>query len=114
MKESLLSRDLLYPTENLYEPGSVHIEVLSPDKKDRIPIIIEEKSAHSPIKYIDSIIRIMQADVFDRILVDLKKNASIYIKTNNELKKEYGGSKYLLVTANGGKIEFRGMNDIEV
>jgi hypothetical protein len=113
LKDTLFSRDLLYPTENLLEPGSVHIEVLNPDNRDRIPVVIEDKSLHSPVKYIDSILRIMQGDVFDRIFIDLKKNASIYIKTNGSTEKEYAGKEYISVSFSGEKTVFHGIDSIE-
>lgn len=113
MEDALFSRDLLYPTENLLEPGSVHIEVLNPDRRGRIPVVIEGKSPHSPLRHIDSIIRIMQSEIFDRILIDIKKNASVYIKTNNHTEKEYSGKEFVLVSFSGERAVFNGVNGIE-
>ncbi len=79
----LFEKDMLYPTDNSIEPGCIHIRVISPDNRNKLPVLIEDKSGHSPLKYIDSIIRLMQTDIFDRILVDIKKNVDLYIKADN-------------------------------
>jgi len=113
-KKVLYSRDMLYPTENLYEPGSVHVDVLSPDKSARLSVIVESKTEHSLVKNIDSIVRIMQNDIFDRILVNIKSNVSLYLKTNEELKKDYGGKEYLKVIFNGETIDFEPVEEFEI
>ncbi len=101
--ELLFEKDMLYPTDNSIEPGCIHIQVLSPDNDAKIPVIIENKSSHSPLKYIDSIIRLMQTDIFDRILVDIKKNVDIYIKSEKQAL-EPGKSAYIRVCLAGDKI----------
>jgi hypothetical protein len=111
-KSLLYSRDLLYPTDVLHEPGSVHIDIFNPDKNARIPVVIESKSDHSPVKYIDSIIRIMQADIFDRIFINVKNNTCIYIKNNEKQGNEYGDKKYLVVVFDKDGIKYRGVDDI--
>ncbi len=99
----LFEKDMLYPTENSIEPGCIHIQVLSPDNKNKLPVLIEDKSNHSPMKYIDSIIRLMQTDIFDRILVDIKKNVDIYIKST-ENASESGKTSYHKVYMADGKV----------
>lgn len=101
----LFERDMLYPTDNSIEPGCIHIQVLSPDKNAKIPVLIEDKTNHSPLKHIDSIIRIMQSDIFDRIFVDVSKNVDIYIKANAQLAEEYGNHSYIKVIVAGDKTE---------
>jgi len=97
-EEFLFERDILYPTDNRNEPGSVHIQVANPNRSARIPVIIESKSGHSPVKYLDSILRIMQSDVFDRIFIDVRKTLELYIKVTPEMSKEYGGKAYVHIT----------------
>jgi len=103
----LFERDMLYPTDDTFEPGSVHIKVYAPDNNVKIPVVIESKSSHSPLKYIDAIVRIMQADIFDRIIIDVKKNVDIYIRADSELSAKYGNHKYVRVDflADGIKVE---------
>lgn len=91
-----IEKDMLYPTDNNIEPGCIHIQVLSPDNNAKIPVIIEDKSNHSPMKYIDSIVRLMQSDIFDRILVDINKHVDIYIK-NQQQDNDTGESSYIKV-----------------
>ncbi len=112
-KNILFKKDLLYPTENLYEPGSIHIEIMHPNKKGKMPVVIESKSGHSPLKYIDNIVRIMQSDIFDRILINVKGNINLYIKTSDEMKNEFGGKKYILVEFEEDKPLYKGVDDLE-
>jgi hypothetical protein len=109
----MYERDLLYPTENINEPGSIHVEVLNPNKKGKMPIVIESKTYHSPVKYIDSIVRIMQSDIFDRILLNIRNSMELYIVSNDDISSISGGKKYILAIFNGEKIEFKGVDEIE-
>jgi hypothetical protein len=111
-KNILFKRDLLYPTENLFEPGSIYIEIMHPDKQGRMSVLVESKTGHSPIKYIDNIVRIMQSDIFDRILISVKSSVDLFFKANDELKKEYGGKKYVLVRFDGDKPTYKGVDDL--
>lgn len=114
MSKSIVhERDLLYPTENLFEPGSIHIEILSPNKKGKMPVVIENKTSHSLLNYINSIVGIMQTDIFDRIHVNIKMNSDLYIKSDDITKKEIGDFKYINVVFNGDRIEYKGVSDIE-
>lgn len=103
INDVLFEKDMLYPTDNSIEPGCIHIRVLSPDSGNKLPVLIEDKSNHSPMHHIDSIIRLMQTDIFDRILVDVKKNVDIYIKADN-MAVEQGKVKYHKVLLTGDKI----------
>ena len=93
----LFERDMLFPTDDALEPGSVHIKVYVRNKNVKIPVVIESKTSHSPLKYIDVIVRIMQADIFDRLIIDIKKNVDIYICADSELSAMYGNHKYVRV-----------------
>lgn len=109
----LFERDMLYPTDNYNEPGSVHIQVSSPNRKARIPVMIESKTSHSPVKHLDSILRIMQSDIFDRIFIDVKKTIDLYIKASPELAGEYDGKPLIRVSFDGEKITFSGTDKID-
>ncbi len=99
----LFEKDMLYPTDNSIEPGCIRIKVLGPDNGNKLPVLIEDTSNHSPLKYIDSIVRLMQTDIFDRILVDVKKNVDIYIKADVETSVA-GKSSYHKLYLSGDKI----------
>jgi hypothetical protein len=85
MKKSMFERDLLYPTEKIAEPGSVHVTVYQPENSGGIPVLIEAKTAHNPLDYISDIVALLQADVFDRTRIDIKKTGLIYFKTTDGL-----------------------------
>jgi hypothetical protein len=95
-REVLFERDLLYPTENLNEPGSVHIKVFSPNSNATIPVLVEGKSNHAPLKYIDVIANIMQIDIFDRIQINVRKSLVIYIPADGHFTKvQYVNDSYV-------------------
>lgn len=109
----LFERDMLYPTDNYNEPGSVHIRVFKPNSNTRIPVTIESKTSHSTLKYIDSILRIMQGDIFDRIFIDVKKTIDLYIKASPEPVSEFAGKAYISVSFDGEKPVFKGVDKID-
>lgn len=111
-KNAMFERDLLYPTENIYEPGSFHIEVLNPDKGGMLPVVIEGKTNNSLIKNINTVTRVMQSEIFDRILLNIKSNVKLYIKANDEQKKEFGGKEYVFVSFEGDMPSFSGIDSV--
>ncbi|MGI6669591.1 MAG: hypothetical protein ACOX4M_09555 [Acetivibrionales bacterium] len=108
--EVLYERDMLYPTDNSIEPGSIHIKILSPDSNAKIPVIIESKTSHSPLEHIDSIIRIMQSDIFDRIFINIRKNVDIYIKADENMEAVSGGRSHVKVCFAGDQIAYEGVD----
>lgn len=109
----LYSRDLLYPTDVPYEPGNIHIKILNPNKKARLPVVIESKTEHSPVKHIDSIVRIMQAEIFDRILINIRNCVNLYIKLDENMSIHYKNKKFLLVVFENDRISYREVDEIE-
>jgi hypothetical protein len=94
MVQPMLERDFLYPTENEYEPDSVHISVLHPERDGKIPIIIEPKTEHDPLHYITDIVSLIQAEVFERVRIDIKKCGIFFFKA--------GGNRFCRVVYQGG------------
>ncbi|NLK68938.1 MAG: hypothetical protein GX283_07230 [Clostridiaceae bacterium] len=84
MYNHMFERDLLYPTDNPLEPGSVHVSVLSPDIDGRLPVLISSKSEHNPIDYIDDVVEVIQADIFDRIRIDIRDLGVLFIHKSEE------------------------------
>lgn len=111
--EIVFEIDMLYPTDNRNEPGSVHIRMFTPNRDARIPVIIESKTHHSPVVYLESILRIMQSDIFDRIFIDVKKSVDLFIKASPELYGESGGKAYIRVSFNGEKALLEGLDSVE-
>lgn len=108
--EILFERDILYPTDNNNDPGSIHIQVYSPDDNVKIPVVIECKTNHSPIRYIDTILRIMQSDIFDRIVIDIRKNINLFIKNTGFESNEFASYNHVQVNFMEGGIEYTGIN----
>ena len=106
----LFERDILYPTDSSNDPGSIHIQVFGPDQNVKIPVVIEAKTSHSPLKHIDSIVRIMQSDIFDRIFIDIRKSVDIYIKAAPQTSSEYGNYNHLKLSFSGDKVESKGVD----
>ncbi len=100
MKSVLFERDLLYPTDNVIEPGIIHVEILNPDNS-KMPVIVESKSSHSAVENISAVLDVLQKDIFDRINIKVYDNTSVYILLNESDKTKYGDVKYLKVVYNG-------------
>lgn len=83
MKNAMFERDLLYPTNSQFEPGSVHVIVYQPDSSGGIPVVIEAKTSHNPLDFIPDIIGILQADLFDRIRINIRKTGILYVKSED-------------------------------
>ncbi|MCX7748548.1 MAG: hypothetical protein N2645_16920 [Clostridia bacterium] len=109
----MFEKDLLYPTDSLAEPGIIRVQIFDPNGKGKIPVVIESKTAHSPMNYIDTIIRIMQNDIFDRILIDIRKNVSLYISATEEIKKDMNGKNFAAVEFEGESIKYVYLDEIE-
>jgi len=95
MRQPMFERYLLYPTGNMLEPGSVHVEVLKPDILGKIPILIVPKTVHNPLDHIDTLIDIIQADIFDRTRINIREQGIFFFKVNE--------NEYIKLTFEGGK-----------
>jgi len=95
MYNPIFERDLLYPTDNLLEPGSVRVSVLKPETDGRLPLFITPKSDHDPMDYFDTIVDIIKTDIFDRIHIDIKSYGIFYI--------DKGNSNYIRLVYRNGK-----------
>lgn len=84
MFEPMFERDLLYPAVILSEPGSVHITVLTPDIQGKIPILITPKTNHNPFSFADTIIGILQADIFDKAKIVIKNQGVFFFKVEDD------------------------------
>ncbi len=96
MHSLLFERDLLYPTQNVIDPGILHVKLLSPTNS-RIPVIIESKSVHSAVDNIKTIVDILQKEIFDRINIKIFENTLVYLKLNELDKLNYGGVECMQV-----------------
>ncbi|MDD4295987.1 MAG: hypothetical protein PHC69_03405 [Ruminiclostridium sp.] len=106
MFEPMFERDLLYPAVILSEPGSVHITVLTPDIQGKIPILIIPKTNHNPYSFADTIIAILQSDIFDKAKINIKKQGIFFFGI--------GDNEYMkLVYENDNKIAEKTSNTIE-
>lgn len=81
---AMFERDLLYPTENPLQPASVHIKVYPPRANGNILVVVESRTAHEHVEYLETILTIMQTDVFDRIRMDIRRNGELYFRKSPE------------------------------
>lgn len=113
MTKVLFERDLLYPTDNIIEPGIIHVKILNPDNS-RMPVIVEPKSNHSAVENIYTVLDVLQKDIFDRIKIKIAENTTVYIIPNDADKKEFGAVKHLVVAYdNEGKFTIKA-SDIDI
>ncbi|PYG89796.1 hypothetical protein LY28_00392 [Ruminiclostridium sufflavum DSM 19573] len=100
MSSVLFERDLLYPTDNVIEPGIIHVKILNPDNL-KMPVVVETKSNHSAVENVNAVLDVLQKDIFDRINIKIYDNTSVYILLNALDKAKYGDVKYIKVVFNG-------------
>lgn len=112
--KTVYERDLLYPIDNDYELGAMHLQVLGMGKNGKIQVVIEKRSQHLPVKYMDSIINTLQNDVFNRLDVKVSEGVDINFLADEELNKLYGDKKYIKVVMNGENISFEAIDEIEL
>ncbi len=89
LKKAMFERDILYPTEKPFEPGSVHVTVYPPENSGGIPVVIASKTSHNALDYVSEILGILQADVFDRIRIDIKASGILYFKPHDKKSTFY-------------------------
>lgn len=100
MSAFLFERDLLYPTDNVLTPGIMHVTMLNPNNT-KIPVLVEPKSNHSAVEYVNAVLDILQKDIFDRINIRAYDNTSIYIALSDSDREKYGEGKYVNVVFKG-------------
>ena len=100
MSSFLFERDLLYPTDNILDPGILHVKLLNPNNT-KIPVVLEPKSNHSVVKNMDSVLELLQKDIFDRINIRVSDNTQVYILLNGPDSEAYSGTKCLKVVFKG-------------
>ena len=87
MHQPMFDRDLLYPTNNVLEPGSIHVAVLKPDIRGRVPIVITSKTDHNPLDYVETLVDIIQADIFDRTRMNVREQGIFLFRTEDTYTK---------------------------
>lgn len=113
MNSLLLERDLLYATDNVLDPGCIHVKILNPTNS-KMPIVVEPKSGHSAVDNIDAILDIMQYDIFGRIKVNIQENGAVYITLNDKDKASFGNVPFVKVIFKAeDEIEFEPCDTIE-
>lgn len=106
MSSFLFERDLLYPTDNILDPGIVHVKILNPSNS-KMPVVVEPKSSHSVVKNIVSIFDVLQKDIFDRINIRVFDNTLIYVLLSDIDKESYSDCNYL-------KVVFKGIHEFSL
>ncbi len=100
MSSFLFERDLLFPTDNILDPGILHARILNPNNS-KMPVVVETKSSHSAAENISSVLDVLQKDIFDRINIRIYDNTQVYILLNEADKELYGDVRYLKVVFKG-------------
>jgi hypothetical protein len=84
LKKAMFERDILYPTDKTFEPGSVHVTVYPPENSGGLPVVIASKTSHNALDYVSEIVDILQADIFDRIRIDIRTSGILYFKPDEK------------------------------
>ncbi|WP_027628382.1 hypothetical protein [Ruminiclostridium cellobioparum] len=100
MSSFLFERDLLYPTDNILDPGILHVKLLNPNNT-KIPVVLEPKSNHSVVKNMDSVLDLLQKDIFDRINIRVNDNTQVYVLLDGPDREACGDTQCLKVVFMG-------------
>ena len=112
MIEPLIKVDLLFPTENIVEPGSMTVQVLAPKQANKLAAVIEVRSSTSITRYVDSIAMVLQSAVFDRIRIDVRRDINIYFVESDAVSAEFPNAKYVKLSFSEGGPVFEDAGDI--
>lgn len=106
MYTPIFDRDLLYPTGSRMDPGSVHVAVMKPDNQGKLPVFISAKSNHNPMDYMQTLVGILQADIFDRTRIDIEAQGIFFfvLPDDEYMKVVYQDGKQ--VTEKVNRVEF--------
>ena len=113
MENSILCTfDFLYDSGEAANPGSIHINVLHPNKRAKLPIVIEERSKHNPLSNLHNIIDIISSELFSRVNIDVKKDVVIYLKNSEKTMGDYR-TPYIKVYYETDELLLKGVEIIE-
>ena len=107
----IFEKTLMYSTIDRNVPGSFQVRVLEPRVDGRIPVVIDNLTKHSPLENIQSIVHVLQGEIFQRISIDVRRSVDIYIRANAELQRQLK-AEYMQVVFARGRITFHGTNEI--
>ena len=85
MKKAMFERDILFPTGNPAEPGSVNVAIYPPENTGALPVAVKAKTNHDLKDYVAEIADILQIEIFDRIKLDIKSKGIIYFIPYDEI-----------------------------
>ena len=109
----VFEKTLMYSAIDRNVPGSFLVRVLEPRVDGRIPVVIDHLTTHSPLENIQSIVHVLQGEIFQRINIDVRRSVDIYIRANTEMQRQLK-AEYVQVVFASGRITFRGTNEIAV
>ena len=104
--------DLLFNTGDNNEPGSLHVQVMSPSKEKRLSAVIEADPVVSIRNNIDAIIEVMQKDIFNRIKTDIKNELNLYFVLSDSQKAEFNGSSIVKLLYGEAGYQFESVEEI--
>jgi len=111
MPEVAYNVDLLFPTKDNEQPGTMHVKVMSPRAKTRLTIVIEVDQ-HAPImENITSIISYMQKDIFNRINTDAKSETTIFLDAKSH-QDEFPDCEYVRLIYDGSEYGYEKVEEI--
>lgn len=87
-KEDIIyERDLLFATDDSNEIGVVKVKLYGAKKSSKITAVIEEKSEHDPLQYVESVLHSLDVEMFKRININIIDNIDvIFINSGKALR----------------------------
>jgi hypothetical protein len=109
--ETICTRDMSFDTGEATEPGSIHINILQPDRGAKLPILVEGRTRHNLVEFIDSVIGVICVEMLDRVRIDIRKDVILYLKNADSVDNGYG-TTYVKACYEGDGLRLEGVNDI--
>ena len=112
MREVAYTVDLLFETGERNAPGSLHVKVMSPTTENRLSVVIEAGNDISIQENIQSMMAVLQKDIFNRIKADVNKDLNVYFILSDGQMNEFDGNRYIKMQYDDNGYQFDKVDEI--
>ena len=86
-EDILYRREILFSTNDQAEIGVVKVKLLGIKKNNKVIVVIEPKSEHNPLEYVESLLRTLEIEMFSRLNIKITENVdAIFISDNKGVR----------------------------
>ncbi len=84
-EDILFERDLLFATDDSNEIGVVKVKLYGAEKLSKITAVIEAKSEHNPLQYVESVLHSLDVEIFKRININIIDNIDVIFNNSGKV-----------------------------